>query len=336
MDKLLYRNFDLDIKALDDDNNEMEISFSSEAPVKRWYMEGLVDEILLHGKSNVDLSYLKKAGSLIYHHRPEILKNILGPIKRVWTAAERILRAKIGFDEDEDAQLAKSKVRSGSLKGSSFGYQISQAQHVEEGETWEDPTSGVKYKGPAVLATKWMPFEISLTPIPVDPNVGPNKDVFSKSLEGIEISKSTKQTEVKEMEEKEVKQLIADAVKGFDIPNAADIAKEVKSILVEDAKPKFNVSGEEFKTLTSQAGALSPECKLAVTDMVSDGKNAAEIKDYIIVEATKTDAGDKGGRTPLDDKDKDNQTDGPISSFKQIEDDDFFGGLGNPTAYALN
>ena len=336
MKKLLYRNFDLDQKALNEEKNELEMSFSTERPVKRWYMGGIVDEVLLHGKTNVDLSYLKAAGSLIYNHSPDVLKNVLGPVKRVWITSDRILRTVVGFDEDPDAQLAKSKVKSGSLRGASFAYQIHKVQKVMDGEKWTDPGSGVEYKGPIVLATKWMPFEITLTPIPADHTVGPNKNDLTKSLEGIEIEQSTKQTEVKEMEEKEVKQLIADAIKGFDIPKTDDIVKAVRAGLVEDAKPKFNVSGEEFKDLTSRAGAISPECKLTVTDMVGDGKKADEIKNYILDEATKPDAKDKHGRTILDDKNKDNQTDGPISSFKQIEDDDFFGGIGNPTAYALN
>ena len=139
------------------------------------------------------------------------------------------------------------------------------------------------------------------------------------------------------MEEKEVKQLIAEAINGFDIPKTEDIVKAVRLGMVEDAKPKFKISAEDFGNLMTRAALVSPDCKLKVTDMVGDGKNADEITNYILDEATNSgDANDKGGRTILDDKNKDNQTDGPISSFKQIEDEDFFGGLGNPTAYALN
>ena len=337
-EKLLYRHFELDSKSLSDEKNEMELSFSSELPVKRWYDGEIVDEILLHGKQNVDLARLKKVGSMIYGHMPDELKNILGPIKTVTVTPERTLRAKVGFDADENAQLAKNKVKSGSLRGVSFGYMITKVQQVTAKEKWTDPDSGNVYKGPAILGTKWTPFEISLTPVPADHTVGPNRDDLTRSLEGIEIEQSTKtiKQEVTEMDEKEIKQLIENAVVDLKIPSAEDIAESVRASLAEDARPKLMVSPEEYRDLTSRAGAVSPDCKLGVADMVGDGKNADEIKTYILDEATKPDAEDKQGRSILDEDGNELKTEGPVTSFKQIEDDNFFDGLSNPSAFALN
>ena len=137
------------------------------------------------------------------------------------------------------------------------------------------------------------------------------------------------------MEEKEIRQLIADAISALDIPNAADITAAIRASIAEDAKPKLRVSPEEYIDLTSRAGVVSPECKLKVADMVGDGKNADEIKTYILNEATKPDAKDGHGRTILDDKDV-KKTDGPVTTFRQIEDDTFFAGVMNPAAFALN
>ena len=238
------------------------------------------------------------------------------------------------FDEDEEGEKAFGKVKSGSLRGVSVGYQITKARRIEEDEEFEGT------KGPALIAQKWMPYEISLTPIPLDATVGVGRDL-TRSLEGIEIEKSTSQQEVNQMEEKEIKLLIktsiTEAITGLKIPNGDDIVTKVKSALAEDARPKLKVNGEEYVDLTSRAGAVSPECKLKVADMVGDGKNADEIKTYILDVATKkVDAKDTHGRQILDDKNKDTKTDGPVGSFKQIEDQAFWDGLSNPSAFTLN
>ena len=101
-EEMIYRHFELDrAESPINDKDEMEMSFSSEMPVKRWYQGEVVDEILLHGKENVDLSRLKSVGSLLYGHNPGEMKNILGPIKTVRITPERTARAKVGFDESD-------------------------------------------------------------------------------------------------------------------------------------------------------------------------------------------------------------------------------------------
>ena len=319
--ELFYRSFTLDRSLVDEEKRSVSLSFSSDTPAKRWY--GM--EILSHERGAVDLSRLKEMGAVLFNHDPD---RIIGPITKAQIKNNRGI-AEMLFDEDDEGDRALGKVKSGSLRGVSVGYQILKARRIEEDEEFE----GVK--GPALIAQKWMPYEISLTPIPLDSTVGVGRDA-TRSFEGIEIEQSTKQMEVKEMDKEEIMRLIKEAVSAIEIPKAVDIASAVRSLLEEDAKPKFKISAEDFGDLMSRAGAVSPDCKLKVADMVGDGKNADEIKDYILDKATKPDAGDTGGRTPLDDKNKDKDTDGLISSFKQIDDDDFFGGIGNPTAYALN
>lgn len=77
-------------------------------------------------------------------------------------------RAKIEFDGDEKSQAVKEKVINGSIKGVSFGYNVS---------SWEDLKSGAtslngRFTGPKTLAIRWQPYEISIEPVPADPDVG--------------------------------------------------------------------------------------------------------------------------------------------------------------------
>jgi len=183
-ENMFYRTFDLlERGALNEESREIDISFSSELPVERWFGA----EILLHGEGNVDLKRLKNVGSVIYGHMPYDMKNIIGPIKKVYMDKDnRQARALIGFDDDDTGNLAMKKVKSRSLKGVSFGYVITKGRRVLEGEEWTDPDSQKTYKGPAIVATRWEPYEITLTPIPADPTVGLGREM-TRSLEGIEI-----------------------------------------------------------------------------------------------------------------------------------------------------
>ena len=94
-ENLFYRHFDLNERGrLNEESREIEISFSSEEPVERWFGK----EILLHGEKNVDFKRLRNVGSLIYGHNAYDMKNIIGPIKKVFLdVGEKNARALVGL-----------------------------------------------------------------------------------------------------------------------------------------------------------------------------------------------------------------------------------------------
>lgn len=148
-----------------DNERELELSFSSEEPVQRWW--GL--EILGHEESDVDLARLNDGGVVLFAHGrdPNFGVMPVGRVVSAWIDREsRKGRARVEFDTDEDAQRVLDKIKSGTLRGVSVGYEIREITEIEEGETFRGIT------GPAELATKWIPFEISIEPIPADPTVG--------------------------------------------------------------------------------------------------------------------------------------------------------------------
>lgn len=146
---------------------EVELSFSSEAPVERWFGK----EILLHGPNNVDLKRIKEIGALIYGHDAGIIGNVLGKVQSAWIENRRG-KATVLLDDDEAGNDALAKIKSGSLTGVSVGYRIKEKIEMRQGEEWHDPNGGGYFKGPGVVATLWEPYELSLTPIPADVSVG--------------------------------------------------------------------------------------------------------------------------------------------------------------------
>lgn len=174
---LFYRSFELDRKLVDEKNRTVPVSFSSEKPVKRWFG----DEYLLHSKGAVDLSRLKQMGTVLLNHDPS---RIVGPLTGAKIEDSRGV-AVAGFDDDEIGNMAIGKVKSGSLRGVSVGYRVIKFRDVMRDEEYELP-DGRKIKGPAMVATRWVPFEVTLTPIPADSSVGVGR-ALTRSLDGIQI-----------------------------------------------------------------------------------------------------------------------------------------------------
>jgi hypothetical protein len=161
------RSSAFDFRAVEGNDNQIELSFSSEFPVKR--LLGL--EILLHEEGAVDFGRLLTAGTLLFSHGqdPQYGKMPIGKIEKAWLdMAQRKGKALITFDDDEDSQKVKKKVLNGSIRGVSFGYQVDSWEEVLPGKT----SSNGRFTGPAYIALKWAPIEISIEPVPADPTVG--------------------------------------------------------------------------------------------------------------------------------------------------------------------
>lgn len=155
------------IRAIEGEGNERKfvISFSSEEPYERWWGT----EILDHSDGAVDLTRLNEIGCLLFNHNRD---KVLGKINRAWIQDMRGM-AEIEFDTDEGSELIYQKVRSGTLKGVSVGYQIDSWEEVMPNKQSADG----RFTGPAAIARKWTPYEISIVSVPADPTVGVGREL---------------------------------------------------------------------------------------------------------------------------------------------------------------
>ncbi len=152
---------------MDGEGNERKfiLSFSSEEPYERWW--GI--EILDHSPDAVDLTRLNEIGCLLFNHNRDA---VIGKINRAWLENNRGC-AEVEFDTDEQSEVIYQKVRSGTLKGVSVGYRIDSLEEVMAGKT----TADGRFSGPAEIARKWWPFEISIVSVPADGTVGVGREV---------------------------------------------------------------------------------------------------------------------------------------------------------------
>lgn len=170
--KTLLRSFNAEIKALEGDSkNTFELSFASEEPYERWF--GM--EILCCEESAVDLERLNTIGVVLYNHNRDA---VIGRIIRAWVEGNKC-HATIEFDGDEASQIIADKVRSGTLKAVSVGYMITVKEEVQANKT----SSNGRFTGPCVVATRWMPFEVSIVSVPADSTVGVGRKLDEEETE---------------------------------------------------------------------------------------------------------------------------------------------------------
>jgi HK97 family phage prohead protease len=231
--QLLFRAEPLSRHAVNKRERSIELSFSSEEGVPRWFGR----EVLLHRDENVDLSRLRNMGSGLLNHNPDI---IVGRIEGAKIEDKRGI-ATLVFDDDEDGEKAFQKVQSGSLRGVSVGYAVGKYREVKADEEYE----GIK--GPAWVATRWTPYEISLTPIPADSSVGVGREL-TRSLEGIVIERSSHLKEEKDMCN----------CKGF------------------------KITAEELNFLMGTATGISRDAAVGVAERFAAGETLTEIQSYLL------------------------------------------------------
>jgi len=163
----LQRTVNAQIRASDDESRTVELSFSSEEPYMRWWGP----EILSHDEGAIDLQRLTEVGTVLFTHGkdPNFGRMPIAKIEKAWVDAEqRKGKALITFDDDEDSEKIYQKVKKGMIKGVSVGYVVSSWEEVAPGKA----SANGRFTGPADVAIRWEPLEISIEPTPADPSVG--------------------------------------------------------------------------------------------------------------------------------------------------------------------
>lgn len=165
------------IRTVDENSRTVELSFSSELPYDRWYGP----EILSHDEGACDLKRLLEVGTVLFTHGkdPNLGRIPIAKIDKAWVdSSEHRAKALITFDDDEDSDKIFQKVKKEMLKGVSVGYTVGSWEEVAAGKT----SSNGRFTGPAYIALRWEPLEISLEPTPADPSVGVGRNFEEDTL----------------------------------------------------------------------------------------------------------------------------------------------------------
>ena len=160
------------IRKMEGEGNDrkFQLSFSSEEPYERYWGR----EILDHATGAVDLTRLQEIGCVLFNHDRDV---VIGKVVRVWLENNRGY-AEIEFDSDDESEKIYQKVENGTLKGVSVGYRVTVWEEVLDNKTSSDG----RFRGPARIARKWMPFEISIVSVPADSTVGVGRELETEAI----------------------------------------------------------------------------------------------------------------------------------------------------------
>lgn len=151
--EIFYRTATFERASADIEARTVALSFSSEAPVERYFGT----EILDHNPASVRLARLNNSGPLLMDHD---WSDQVGVVRSVEISTDKKGRAIVQFSRSAAAQEIFQDVLDGIRANISVGYQIHKAEitSTEQGDTYR--------------ATDWEPYEISLVSIPADTTVG--------------------------------------------------------------------------------------------------------------------------------------------------------------------
>jgi HK97 family phage major capsid protein/HK97 family phage prohead protease len=151
---MLHRVAEFDRAAINADDRTVEIAFSSEMPVERYFG----NEILDHESSSVRLGRLNNGGAVLVEHDR---RDQVGVVVKASIDGDRVGRATIRFGKSPRAQEIFQDVKDGIRRLVSVGYRIHRQETTNQ-------SGGLE----SVRVTDWEPYELSLVSIPADDSVG--------------------------------------------------------------------------------------------------------------------------------------------------------------------
>ena len=143
-----------EVSAVNEELRTVELAFSSEAEVPRWY--GF--EVLSHDPGAIDLARMRDGAPLLLEHEWD---EQIGVVESVSIDADRRGRAVVRFSRSAQAEEIFQDVKDKIRRHVSVGYIVNDAKLTEErdgADVW--------------TITSWMPYEISIVSVPADITVG--------------------------------------------------------------------------------------------------------------------------------------------------------------------
>ena len=123
----LFRTFNLNRESVDAETRTVDLAFSSEEPVERWFG----NEILDHNPNAIRLGRLNGGGAVLVDHDPS---DHVGVVESVSVDGDRVGRATVRFGNSARATEIFNDVMDGIRKHVSVGYRIHRMVMEEEKE----------------------------------------------------------------------------------------------------------------------------------------------------------------------------------------------------------
>lgn len=165
--QMLPRQREATIDGINADERKVTLSFASEEPCPDYWGD---PEILRCNDQAADISrFTAGVMPVLFNHNRDA---VIGRPTRIWFENTKAY-AEIQFDDDDESTRIWNKVQSGSLRGVSVGYRVSEWRFIEKNQVSEDGITG-----PAWIGERWAVYEISIVSVPADATVGVGRSLF--------------------------------------------------------------------------------------------------------------------------------------------------------------
>ena len=178
------------------DDRTVEIAFSSEVPVVRWW--GI--EVLSHDPGAMDLSRMETGGPVLMDHNT---RDLVGVVEECRCDEDKVGRALVRFSKSARGEEVFQDIQDGIRKNVSVGYEVNDAKELDPKEMPRELVElAAREKLPVYRVTSWTPMEVSMVAVPADPTVGVGRADEPTGAEG---SPAPVEILAKAAEEKEVR-----------------------------------------------------------------------------------------------------------------------------------
>ena len=151
----LKREVQLGMRVEEKAEDGLTFSFSSEAPVERWWGR----EVLVHDQDSMDLARMNDGGAYLWNHNRDV---VLGVAERTWLGEDRRLYTQVKWspntsEKGTEEYKRRQDIEAGIVRNVSFAYEIGEVRESAEGD---------------MLVSKWNVLEVSAVSVPADQTVG--------------------------------------------------------------------------------------------------------------------------------------------------------------------
>lgn len=266
---------------LNEDSRTVRLSFASQEPYQRWFGS----EILMCQQEAINLERFNNGlGCLLFNHDRDA---VIGHIESTEIVDGRAY-AVVRFDDDEESEIIFQKVKNGTLQGVSVGYKVDSWEEVEPNKV---SVSLPEVVGPASIAMRWEPLEISIVSVPADATVGigrseepidnSNKEVVIMPEKTIKTEEVRKNKEVEVQSTINAEEIRADAER-VERQRSADITSLCRQF---DVNPEVYIKeGTSVSEVQSAILAKLAEEKRGVSN-IRQGETDAEKRSAAMTDA---------------------------------------------------
>lgn len=279
------------VRNIDADARTVEVAFSSEEPVPRWFG----DEVLDHSPGAMLETRLQNGAAVLWNHDTDIQ---IGVVEASSIDSDRRGRATLRFGRSARAEEIWADIVDGVIRHVSVGYFV-RAIKTEEREGERDK----------VTITEWEPYEISIVSVPADATVGvgrgagepPEEDPAAPANTGTQSTGT--ETRGSGMKTKIIRNAAGDLVRAKvdDDGNIVEVIEVLERAADTQALVTRGTQAEQQRTADLlELGEQYSAQQLAAT-AIREGTSVDEFTRSLLEHVSRPDRAGRGGNQPLDD-----------------------------------